>query len=80
MAGLRRSPRMVVGLCIVLFFVLVALYGAFFIHDGNALSNNILKAPSAHDWLGTTQSDKTCSPSSSRPPDRRCSWDSPRDS
>jgi peptide/nickel transport system permease protein len=46
---------MVVGLCIVLFFVLVALYGTFFIHDGNALSSNILKAPSAHEWLGTTQ-------------------------
>jgi peptide/nickel transport system permease protein len=52
---LRRSPRMIVGLCIVLFFVLVAFYGTFFIHDGNALSNNILKGPSAHDLLGTTQ-------------------------
>jgi peptide/nickel transport system permease protein len=52
---LRRSPRMIVGLSIVLFFVLVALYGTFFVHDGNALSNNILKAPSAHDLLGTTQ-------------------------
>jgi peptide/nickel transport system permease protein len=46
---------MFVGLCIVSFFILVALYGTLFIHNANGLSNHILKGPSAHDWLGTTQ-------------------------
>ena len=44
------------GFCIVLFFVLVALFGPPFIHtDPGALSNDILVPPSAAHWLGTTQ-------------------------
>jgi len=44
------------GFCIVLFFVLVALFGPPFIHtDPAALSNDILVPPSAGHWLGTTQ-------------------------
>lgn len=44
------------GFCIVLFFVLVALFGPLFIHsDPGALSNDILVPPSAGHWLGTTQ-------------------------
>lgn len=44
------------GFCIVLFFLLVALFGPPFIHtDPGALSNDILVPPSASHWLGTTQ-------------------------
>ncbi len=44
------------GFCIVLFFVLVALFGPPFIHtDPGALSNDILVPPTAGHWLGTTQ-------------------------
>src|SRR5947209_12049396 len=44
------------GICIVLFFVLVALFGPLFIHtDPGALSDDVLVPPSAAHWLGTTQ-------------------------
>jgi peptide/nickel transport system permease protein len=53
--ALRRSPRMLVGLIILAFFVLVALIGPVFIHHPNALGPEILGRPSAKYWLGTTQ-------------------------
>lgn len=54
-AALHRSPRMLVGLIILLGFVLLAIYGALFIHNPNALGNEVLGRPSARFWLGTTQ-------------------------
>ncbi|MEO6892659.1 MAG: ABC transporter permease [Ktedonobacteraceae bacterium] len=45
-----------VGLGIVIFFVLVALFGPLLIHtDPSAFSNDVLMPPSATHWLGTTQ-------------------------
>lgn len=53
---LTLNPKVMVGLCIVLFFVLVALLGPVFLHhDPNALSGDSLQAPSGAHWLGTTQ-------------------------
>lgn len=49
-------PKVMAGLCIVTFFVLVALFGPFFIHtDPNAFSADALQPPSSAHWLGTTQ-------------------------
>lgn len=53
--ALRRSPRMLVGLIILLFFVLLAIFGPLFIHNPNALGAEVLGRPSAKYWLGTTQ-------------------------
>jgi peptide/nickel transport system permease protein len=51
--GNRKS---LVGLCIVLLFVLVAIIGPLFVHhDPNAFSSDTLVPPSAQHWLGTTQ-------------------------
>jgi peptide/nickel transport system permease protein len=52
--ALGRSPRMVVGLVILLFFVFLAVLGAF-IHHPNAMGPADLAPPSAKYWLGTTQ-------------------------
>ena len=50
------NRKATVGICIVLFFVLVALFGPMFIRtDPGALSNDVLVPPSAAHWLGTTQ-------------------------
>ena len=50
------NRKATIGICIVLFFVLVALFGPLFIHtDPSALSNDVLVPPSAAHWLGTTQ-------------------------
>src|SRR2546421_6581687 len=50
------NRKATVGLCLVLFFVLVAFIGPLFIHtDPSALSNNVLVPPSTAHWLGTTQ-------------------------
>src|SRR5713226_9463767 len=50
------NRKATIGICIVLFFVLVALIGPLFIHtDPSALSNDVLVPPSAAHWLGTTQ-------------------------
>jgi peptide/nickel transport system permease protein len=50
------NPKVLAGLCIVAFFVLVAILGPFFIPTNpNAFSNDILSPPSATHWLGTTQ-------------------------
>src|SRR5579883_2285573 len=52
----RLNRKATVGLCIVLFFVLVALFGPPFIHtDPAALTDDVLLPPSASHWLGTTQ-------------------------
>ena len=55
--GIARShPKVMVGLGIVLFFVLVALFGPLFLRgDPNAFSADVLQPPSAAHWLGTTQ-------------------------
>jgi peptide/nickel transport system permease protein len=51
-----RNRKATIGISIVLFFVLVALFGPLFIHtDPSALSNDVLVPPSAAHWLGTTQ-------------------------
>jgi peptide/nickel transport system permease protein len=50
------NRKATVGICIVLFFVLVALIGPLFIHtDPSAFSNDVLVPPSTAHWLGTTQ-------------------------
>ncbi|GER88232.1 peptide ABC transporter permease [Dictyobacter vulcani] len=50
-----RNKKVAVGTVIVLFFILVAILGPFFIHtDPNRLSDNAQAAPSAAHWLGTT--------------------------
>lgn len=54
-ASLKRSPRMSVGLCILAFFVLMAIGGAVFIPHPSAMGPADLAPPSAKYWLGTTQ-------------------------
>jgi peptide/nickel transport system permease protein len=50
------NPKVATGGIIILFFVLVAILGSVFIHtDPNAFSSDVLAAPSATHWLGTTQ-------------------------
>jgi peptide/nickel transport system permease protein len=50
------NPKVMVGLCIVIFFVLVAILGPILLHhDPNALSSDTLQPPSSAHWLGTTQ-------------------------
>jgi peptide/nickel transport system permease protein len=52
---LAKNKKVAVGTCIVVFFVLVAIFGPFFIHtDPNRLSQDAQAAPSAAHWLGTT--------------------------
>lgn len=54
--ALTRNRKVVFGLCIILFFILVAIFGPMFVHtDPNAFSENLLSPPSASNWLGTTQ-------------------------
>ncbi len=53
---LTLNPKVMFGLCIVVFFALVAIFGPLFLHtDPNALSGDTLVRPSAAHWLGTTQ-------------------------
>src|SRR5438874_6436710 len=53
---LTLNPKVMVGLCIIVFFILVAIFGPLFLHhDPNALSSDTLQPPSAAHWLGTTQ-------------------------
>jgi len=53
---LVRNPKVMIGLAIVVFFALVAIFGPLLMHtDPNALSTDSLQAPSASHWLGTTQ-------------------------
>ncbi|MFL5660793.1 MAG: ABC transporter permease [Ktedonobacteraceae bacterium] len=50
------NRKATIGICLVLFFILVAIFGPLFIHtDPGALSNDVLIPPSATHWLGTTQ-------------------------
>lgn len=50
-----RNPKAGVGLAIVLFFFLVAIFGPFFIHtDPNDFSNDVMVSPSASHLFGTT--------------------------
>jgi peptide/nickel transport system permease protein len=50
-----RSPRLLAGTVIVGFFVLLAVIGPFFFPDANQIGGPQYAAPSAHYWLGTTQ-------------------------
>lgn len=50
-----RSPRLVAGVCIVGFFVLLGVIGPFFAQNPDQLSHATYQAPTAAHWLGTTQ-------------------------
>lgn len=50
-----RSRRLVLGLSIVLFFVLLGIIGPYLVGNPNAFSTAEWKPPSAAHWLGTTQ-------------------------
>jgi peptide/nickel transport system permease protein len=50
-----RSRRLLVGVCIVGFFVLAGIIGPFFIGNPNEIGGPQYAGPSAHYWLGTTQ-------------------------
>jgi peptide/nickel transport system permease protein len=50
-----RSRRLIVGTGIVGFFVLVAIIGPFFTSSPNQIGGPQYAGPSAHYWLGTTQ-------------------------
>jgi peptide/nickel transport system permease protein len=52
---LARSPRLLVGLGIVGFFVLVGAFGPLLVHDATAFSDAQYAPPSGRFWLGTTQ-------------------------
>ncbi|GCE19281.1 ABC transporter permease [Dictyobacter kobayashii] len=52
---LTKNKKVALGSVIVLFFILLATFGPFFIHtDPNRLSDDAQAAPSAAHWLGTT--------------------------
>lgn len=58
LTGLRaafRSPRLVAGVGIVGFFLLLGIFGPFFLSSPNHLGPSDLAAPSLSHWLGTTQ-------------------------
>jgi len=51
-----RSPKITIGLAIVVFFGLVAIFGPMLVHkDPSAVSYSPLRGPSGAHWLGTTQ-------------------------
>src|SRR5689334_13160634 len=50
-----RSPWVLTGVGIVVFFVAVAIIGPHFVGDPSATGSAILQPPSRHDLLGTTQ-------------------------
>lgn len=53
---LSLNPKMTFGLIVAFLFLVLAVVGPMFIHqDPNSFSNDILEAPSATHWLGTTQ-------------------------
>jgi peptide/nickel transport system permease protein len=57
LTGLRaafRSPRLVAGTCIVGFFVLLGIFGPFFVQNPNEISRHLLAPPSLSYPLGTT--------------------------
>src|SRR4051794_40186435 len=52
-----RSPKMIAGLALLVFFVLLAILGPVLLHtDPLQTSDASLSPPSAQHWLGTTQS------------------------
>ena len=51
---LLRSNRMVVGIALLVFFILVALIGPHLVGDPNAFVGPSMAGPSARYWLGTT--------------------------
>jgi peptide/nickel transport system permease protein len=54
---LPRSPKILVGLFLLLFFVILAVIGPWVApQDPNATTADLLTGPSAAHWLGTTQS------------------------
>lgn len=54
--GLTRSRKMLVGLSILLFFVLLAIFGPMIdTQNPSAMSAAALQGPSAAHWLGTTE-------------------------
>lgn len=54
--ALARNPKALVGLIMIGFFVLMALFGPLFNHaDPNGMSVDVLLPPSPQHWLGTTQ-------------------------
>ena len=49
-------PKVLVGLVLVLFFVILAIFGPILDHaDPGAITSATLQPPSLHHWLGTTQ-------------------------
>src|ERR1051326_3257359 len=51
-----RSVKIRIGLGILGFFVLLAIFGPLFVHqDPQAFGPDVLSPPSAAHWLGTTQ-------------------------
>lgn len=53
---LTRNRKVLIGLIIVLFFTLVAIFGPMFVHtDPGAPGPDQLQPPSATHWMGTTQ-------------------------
>jgi peptide/nickel transport system permease protein len=50
-----RSPRLVIGTGIVGFFAALGVIGPFFISNPNQIGGPQYAPPSAHYWLGTTQ-------------------------
>jgi peptide/nickel transport system permease protein len=58
LTGLRaafRAPSLVVGTCIVGFFVLLAIFGPFLVTNPNQIGHATTAAPSLSHWLGTTE-------------------------
>jgi peptide/nickel transport system permease protein len=55
MTSALRSPRLLAGVCIVAFFVAVAVIGPFLVGDPLQFSHAEWQPPSAAHWLGTTQ-------------------------
>jgi peptide/nickel transport system permease protein len=57
MAGILRSPKIVAGLLILAFFVVLALFGPLLVGADPTKTHSVgLAGPSAAHWLGTTQS------------------------
>jgi peptide/nickel transport system permease protein len=52
--GALRSRRLLIGLCVVGFFVLLAIFGPLLTSDPNAISRQLNQPPSAAHWFGTT--------------------------
>ncbi len=50
-----RTRRLLAGLCVVGFFVLLGVIGPLFISNPNQIGTDLSQGPSAAHWLGTTQ-------------------------